>query len=195
MATQQFMGSIAIFGFNFAPRGFAFCNVQLMSINQNAALFSLVGVQYGGDGTATFALPDLRGRAPIHYGTGQNLATYRQGQFGGVEAVTLTTLQMPAHTHDFANNGSALSAVQTKAASQAPAVGSLLARAADGGSSQTQPEIYVPAGTAGTTVTLGGLNVAGTIASAGGGQAVPILQPFLVLNYCIALQGIFPSRN
>ena len=195
MGAEPFLGSVKIFGFNFAPRGFASCIGQQMSVNQNTALFSLLGTQYGGNGQTTFALPDLRGRAPIHYGTGGGLAEYTQGQSGGVETVTLITPQMPAHTHDFANNGSALSAVQTKATTQAPAAGSLLARAADGGSSQTQPEIYVPAGTAGTTVALGGLNVAGTIASAGGGQPVSVLQPFLVLNYCIALEGIFPSRN
>jgi microcystin-dependent protein len=195
MATPQFIGSVNIFGFTFAPRGFAFCNGQQMSISQNTALFALITTLYGGDGHTTFALPDLRGRAPIHFGAGGGLATYEQGQVGGRETVTLTTPQMPAHTHDFANNGSALTAIQTKGTTQAPAAGSLLARGVDGSASQTQPQIYVPAGTAGTIVALGGLNVAGTIAASGGGQAVPILSPFLVLNYCIALQGIFPSRN
>lgn len=195
MGTQPFMGSIKIFGFSFAPRSYAFCNGQLMSISQNSALFALLGAQYGGDGQTTFALPDLRGRAPIHYGTGPRLATYEQGQTGGAEAVVLLTPQMPAHTHGFADNGSTLSAIQTRGTTQAPAMGSLLARAVDGSASATQPQIYVPAGTAGTAVALGGFNLAGTVASAGDGAPVSVLQPFLVLNYCIALRGIFPSRN
>lgn len=194
MGTEPYIGSIAIFGFSFAPRGYALCNGQLLSVNQNTALFSLLGVQYGGDGQSTFGLPDLRGRAPISFGTGPNLATYDQGDKGGAETATLSAAQMPAHTHAFADNGSALGALTVKGSTQRPAAGSLLARSVDSSTSLTQPEIYAPAGTEGTLVALGGLTVAGTIAATGGGQPVAILQPFLVLNFCIALVGIYPSR-
>lgn len=195
MGAEPFLGEICILGFTFAPSGYALCNGQIMSIAQNTALFSLLGTTYGGNGSTTFALPDLRGRAPIHFGQGPSLAPYAQGQVGGIEATTLTTAQLPAHTHGFADNGSALNSITTKATSQIPAAGSFLARTVDGSTSGAQPLIYVPAGTAGTSVAMGGLNVAGTIAPTGQNQPVPIMQPYLVLNYSIALQGIFPSRN
>lgn len=195
MGLEPFVGEICILGFTFAPSGYALCNGQIMSIAQNTALFSLLGTTYGGNGTTTFALPDLRGRAPIHVGQGPGLADYAQGQVAGVESATLTSAQLPAHTHSFANNGSALSVITIKATSQIPAAGSQLARTVDGSGVGAQPLIYVPAGTAGATVALGGLNIAGTIGSTGQNQPVSIMQPYLVLNFSIALQGIFPSRN
>ncbi len=195
MGAEPYLGSIQIFGFNFAPRGYAFCDGRLMSITQYSALFSLLGTQYGGDGVSTFALPDLRGRLPISMDVRPGASTYMVGTIGGTPSVTLTPQQMPMHTHGFDSSGSGLNAVKIKATTQIPLAGSLLARANDGSPTATQPLVYVPADTAGDTVALGGFTVAGTIAPAGGSQPVSIMQPFLVLNFCIALEGIFPSRN
>ncbi|KQN21205.1 phage tail protein [Sphingomonas sp. Leaf33] len=193
MGTQPFIGSIQIFGFNFAPRNYAYCNGQLLSIAQNTALFSLLGTQYGGNGTTTFALPDLRSRVPMHFGQGPGLSPRQIGEVGGTESVTLLSTQMPAHNHTFTNT-STLNATQAKGTDQIPATGSLLARPINNPANAI-PQIYVPAGTVGDAVALGGLNVAGTIGVAGGSQPHPNMQPYLVLNFCIALQGIFPSRN
>lgn len=195
MASQPYIGEIRTFGFGFAPVGHALCNGQIVSLTQNTALFSLLGTTYGGDGKTTFALPDLRSRVPIHYGQGAGLSMHVLGENGGVETVTLTTNQLPSHTHIFANNGSSMSALPVKATSQTPVAGSLLAKSIDGSAVGGQPLIYLPAGTAGTTVPLGGLNVAGTISQTGGNQPVSVLQPYLALNFSIALHGIFPSRN
>lgn len=191
-----YVGQIRTFGFDFAPKGMASCNGALMAITQNTALFSLIGTYYGGDGQRTFALPDLRSRVPLGYGQGNGLAPYAIGQLGGAETVTLLSQQMPSHGHGFTPTG-ALSAVQTKATDQAPDAGSHLARSVDGvAGSSSLPQVYVPAGTAGTSVALGGLNLAaGTTAVAGGGQSHPNLQPYLAINYSIVLFGIFPSRN
>lgn len=193
MGTSPFLGAIQIFGFNFAPRGFLTCSGQLLSIQQNTALFSLLGTQYGGNGTTTFALPDLRGRVPISFGQGPGLTQRTVGEVGGTESVTLSLTQMPQHNHSFTNTSS-LNAIQTKGTDQAPATGSMLARPTTN-PANVIPQIYVPAGANGTAVPLGGLNVAGTIGTAGSNQPHPNIQPFLALNFCIATQGIFPSRN
>jgi microcystin-dependent protein len=195
MANTPYIGEIRTFGFSFAPVGNALCNGQILSISQNTALFSLLGTTYGGNGTTTFALPDLRSRVPIHYGQGPGQANYAMGQMSGTDAVTITTNQIPAHTHTFANNGSTMTALPVKATSQTPAAGSLLGRSNDTSTAASQPLVYLPAGTAGTAVPLGGLNIAGTNSLTGGNQPVSVLQPYLALNYSIALQGIFPSRN
>lgn len=181
MATP-FIGEIIGFGGNFAPVNYALCQGQLLSISQNTALFSILGTTYGGNGQTTFSLPDLRGRAPIGQGQGPGLSNISLGQTGGTESATLTTPNMPVHTHT-------LSAVQTKGTTQAPASGSLLARSTDSSTVNSLPEIYVPAGTAGTQVPLGG------VGAAGGSQPFSIRDPFLAINWLIALQGIFPSRN
>ncbi len=195
MGADPFIGEICLLGFTFAPVGYALCNGQILPIQQNTALFTLLGTTYGGNGTSTFQLPDLRGRAPIHFGQGPGLADYVQGQVGGLQATTLTTAELPAHTHNFANNGSTLNATTAKATAQTPAAGSMLAKSVEGTSTGSQPLIYVPAGTAGATVALAGVNAAGTIAPTGLNQPVSIMQPYLVLNYSISLQGVFPSRN
>lgn len=195
MGIDPFLGEISILGFTFAPAGYALCSGQIMSIQQNTALFSLLGTTYGGNGSSTFQLPDLRGRAPIHFGQGPGLPEYTQGEVGGVPETTLITAQLPAHTHGFTNNGSTLNAMTVKGTSQTPAAGSILAKSVDGSTTGAQPLIYVPAGTAGTTVALGGVNAAGTIAPTGLNQPVSNMQPYLVLNFSIALQGVFPSRN
>ena len=170
---EPFVGEIRIFGFNFAPIGLALCQGQTMPISQNTALFSLLGTTYGGNGTSTFQLPDLRGRGPIGFGTGTGLSAYEIGQAGGAESVTLTVDQIPAHTHT-------LEASDDPATNTKPA-GRVLGRAHD------RTFVDAPDGT--TTMN------PGSVASVGGGQPASIVQPYLGLNFCIALVGIFPSRN
>lgn len=171
--SEPFIAEIRIFGFNFAPRGWAFCNGQFLPISQNTALFALLGTTYGGDGRTTFALPDLQSRAPMHRGSGPGLTPRSLGESAGADRVTLTPSQMPLHGHLMRTNSG-------NADSQS-ASGTFLA-------TEIGPaQMYAPAGAA---------NMAGdAIGVSGGGQAHPNLQPFLAMNFCIALQGIFPSRN
>ncbi|MDT7778813.1 MAG: hypothetical protein QOC99_1325 [Acidobacteriota bacterium] len=166
--SQPFMTEIKIFSFNFAPKGWALCNGQLLPINQNQALFSLLGTTYGGDGRTTFGLPNLQGRTPIHTG-GQVGATL--GQSAGQAVHTLTTSEMSAHTHFL--NGASDNADQ-------PTVPNNLLGAASG--------LYGPPNSLTTLIP-------STITNVGGSQAHENRQPFLVVNFGIALQGIFPSRN
>lgn len=164
--SDVFLGQVVPLAFNFAPRGFASCAGNIMSIAQNTALFSLLGTQYGGDGKTTFALPDLRGRVPL----GQ--ASSPIGETGGAEAVTLSEAQMPQHAHG---------AVGTSAA------GSL--RDPSGGLyGKTTENLYTGAGASAPLSP-------DTVLPAGGNQPHTNLQPYLALNFCIALQGIFPSRQ
>ena len=197
MGTGQYLAEITLFAGNFAPRGTAFCQGQILSIAQNTALFALLGTTYGGNGQTTFSLPDLRGRVPIGQGTGPGLSSIALGQAGGTETVTLLTTQLPAHTHTATFNGSTstLSAATSKATVQTPVAGVVLAKSTDSAGTAV-PLIYAPSGTA-TPVALGGLNVAGTVTNAntGGGQPVGIRNPYLGLNFIIYLEGIFPSRN
>ncbi len=165
---EPFLGSILLFGGNFAPQGWAMCDGQILPINQNTALFSLLGTTYGGNGVTTFALPDLRGRVPIGFGTGTGLSAYSEGQTGGVESVTLTSGQMPAHQH--------------------------LQPASNGDEGTNRPNGAVPARGGVYATSSDGSSFAPT-SSVGAGQAHENRQPFLALNYIIALQGIFPSRN
>jgi microcystin-dependent protein len=167
-----FLGMIAPFGFNFAPRGWMFCNGQILLIAQNTALFSLLGTQYGGNGQTTFALPDLRGRMPISQFQGNGLTNRTIGEVGGVETVTLLTSNMPPHTHSM----NAASAAPT---ATSPA-GNML--------TQMTSRTYV-AGP--TTVTMSPQ----TISITGQGFPFGIMPPYLVVNWCIAVNGIFPSRN
>lgn len=198
MATP-FIGQIIQGGWNFAPRNYAFCNGQILSIAQNTALFSLLGTTYGGNGQTTFALPDLRGRSMVHWGQGPGLSSYQLGQSGGTETNTLTTANLPAHNHSatFANNGSSLNAATTKATLSTPAAGTVLARSVDGSATPASlPLIYAPSGTT-AAAALGGVNVAGTVTvgSTGSGTPVNNLSPYLGVSVLIALFGIFPSRN
>lgn len=193
MSSEPYLGSIKTFAFAFPPRGYMLCNGQILAVQQYNALFALLGTTYGGNGQQTFALPNLQGRVVNGQGQGPGLQPYSMGQISGTEQVTLNVNQMPQHTHVFTNT-STLNAVQTKGSVQEPAAGSQLARPIDQTGSVV-PLIYVPSGTAGTQVPLGGVNVAGTNSIAGGSQPFSILQPYLTLNFSIATQGLFPSRN
>lgn len=169
-----YIGQVLLVGFNFAPRGTALCNGGIVSIAQNTALFSLLGTTYGGNGTTTFGLPDLRGRVPIHQGQGPGLANYTMGEKSGTENVTLIANQIPAHTHPLNVNNSA--------ATLGTPNGNFLA-----GKNRADP---------GFAATSDGsaLNAA-SVGANSGNQPHSNLQPFLVMNYVIATQGIFPSRN
>jgi microcystin-dependent protein len=168
---EPFLSEIRIFSFTFAPKGWALCNGQLLPINQNQALFALLGTTYGGNGQTSFALPNLRGRTPIHVGSGHTL-----GEAAGTEAVTLSMTQMPQHLH-LATASSANGNVPVPFSNNQ---GNLLAAEPN--------QVYGPA------ANLIPLN-AQTVTNVGGSQAHTNMQPFLTLNFCIALQGIFPSPN
>jgi len=171
MAQTGFIGEIRLFAGNFAPRTWAFCEGQLLSIAQNTALFSILGTIYGGDGRTTFALPDLRGRGPISSGTGPGLPTYRQGSRSGTVENFLNILQIPAHNH--------VVQVGVSAEAAEEAVAGHLAAAA----------IYNEDATTGSI--LQGVSMGLT----GNGQPINNQQPYLGVYYIIALQGTFPSRN
>jgi microcystin-dependent protein len=168
--SEPFLGEMRIVSFGFAPKGWAQCNGQLMPINQNQALFSLLGTTYGGDGRTTFALPNFQQRAPMHWGEGVTL-----GERGGQESVTLTAAHLPVHDH--------IPAASAAPASSSSAQGNVLAKKARYGKDVFSP----PANLA----TMGG----GALAPAGGSQPHSNMQPCLTLNFVIALQGIFPSPN
>ncbi len=179
-ASDPFLGQIALVGFTYCPRNWADANGQLLSISSNSALFALFGTTYGGNGTTTFALPDLRGRVPIHLGQGPGLSNYSQGQTGGVETTTMTVNQMPQHTH--------VGSIQTAGATASNS------RRADGGAfGVTADDTYVRPG----TPTTGSNMAAGTVvnANAGGSQPQTNIQPYLTMRYCVATAGVFPSRN
>jgi microcystin-dependent protein len=179
---QPFIGQIEAFAFGFAPKGWALCAGQLLPINQNTALFSLLGTTYGGNGVTTFALPDLRGRTANAFGQGQGLASYNLGQTGGEESHTLVLTEMAAggHTHTInaTNNGQTGG---TNVPSSAVALGS-------GYSSEAGSPAVKIYSSAAPTIAMGSLSPVG-------GQPHENRMPFLSLNYCIALFGIFPSRN
>jgi microcystin-dependent protein len=196
--SDPFIGMIIQVGFNFAPRGWHACDGATLPISQNTALFSLLGTTYGGNGTTTFQLPDLRSRVAIGVGQGIGLSPYVEGQQGGAEQVPLTVANLPAHTHSatFTSNSS-FSATTTKATLQLPAAGSVLGHSVDGAPNPTAlPEIYCPPGTA-PNVALAGLNVAGSVGVGLTGNGLPVqaLPPYLAILNVIAMQGIFPSRN
>ncbi|HKJ79893.1 MAG TPA: tail fiber protein [Prolixibacteraceae bacterium] len=170
--SEPFLAEIRIVGFNFAPRGWAFCDGQILPINQNQSLFSLLGTTYGGDGRTTFALPDLRGRTPVHEGS-SNPSTFSLGQKGGEETHTLLVNEMPLHSHS----------VQIKD---------------DDGTNSPQANNSIANSKFETRYTNGTADKdmhTSSVQPKGGGQAHNNMQPTLVLNYCIALQGLFPSRN
>jgi microcystin-dependent protein len=172
MSATPLIGTIKMFGGTFAPRSYAFCDGQLLQISQNSALFSLIGTTYGGDGITTFALPDLRGRLPLHVGQGSGLSSYALGQNGGTETVTLITQQLPVHTH--------------------------AAQASGNGGTQPGPgnAIWAQSGlnqflaiNANQTMSPAALSLTG------GSQPHENRMPYLCISFIIALEGIFPSRN
>lgn len=175
-----YLGMIIMFGGNYQIKGWAFCNGQLLGISQNTALFSLLGTTYGGNGTTTFGLPNLQGRAPIGFGQGAGLSPYALGQVGGSENVTLLATQLPAHTHS-----AQLEATSAAAATGAPNGNLLAAQPRSGGVN------VFASGNADSPMSANSIKVG----SAGNSQPVSILQPYLAINYLIALQGIYPSRN
>lgn len=170
--SDQFIGEIRMFAGNFAPVGWAFCNGQLLAIESNTALFSLIGTYYGGDGVTTFALPDLRSRVPIHQGQGSGLSPYVIGQISGVENVTLTTQQLPQHTHT-ANADSGSGGVSSPAGAY---------WASSPNTKQYSPSTNATMAPTATSLT-------------GGSQAHANIMPYLTISFIIATQGIYPSRN
>lgn len=172
MATEPFVGEIALVAFDFAPQGWAFCDGQLLPIAQNTALFALLGTTYGGDGQTTFALPDLRGRVAIHAGQGPALTNHLIGGSGGAEKVAMTVTEMPTHSH--------LPLSFSGAGSTNNPNGAVLARA---------PQKIYKSGPTNAPMSQQGLS------QTGGSQPHNNMQPFLALRYIIALFGIFPSRN
>lgn len=172
--SEPFVAEIRIFAGNFAPRGWAFCDGQLLPIAQNTALFSLIGTTYGGDGRTTTGLPNLKGRAPMHPGPGPGLTSRRLGQKGGTETETLTTAQLPQHTHN-------LMGINAPGTTYAATGASGLARSAGGNAYQSNAsntDLHVDA-----------------LTDTGGGQAHTNMQPYLVMNFIIALVGTYPSRG
>ncbi|MEM7497425.1 MAG: tail fiber protein [Pseudomonadota bacterium] len=165
--SEPFLAEIRIFGFNFAPRGWAFCDGQILPINQNQSLYSLLGTTYGGDGRTSFALPDMRGRVPIHESD-----AHPEGEKGGEETHQLTAAEMPSHSHIASGTGAAVD-------SNEPA-GRLFGE---------------NAGTPYHAPGAGGAMALAAIGTVGGGQPHENMQPYLAVNFCIALRGLFPSRN
>ena len=178
--SEPFIGQIQAFGFNFAPRGWASCDGQLLSIAQNTALFSLLGTFYGGDGRTTFGLPDLRGRVSLHHGGGAGLSNRPIGQRSGVENVVLSTSNLPSHNHT--QDDSTLRAAGNAADTNDPTGNSLALAAVYNASA---PTVDMAAGSITNPAT-------GNTGNSGAHENMP---PFLVINYCIALVGLFPSRN
>ena len=194
LAQDRYIGEIFMVGFNFCPRGSAGADGQLLAITQNEALFSLYGTTYGGDGRTTFALPDLRGRVPLHAGSGPGLSEYQQGQTGGAETLTLSENQLPAHSHAATTQLESLTA-RLQASEEVPnsssGEGAVLAEA----------QIYTNQddATLSSSLKAGSVIIEGTatttVEETGAGQPVPVTQPYLTLRYCVALTGVYPSRN
>jgi microcystin-dependent protein len=177
--STPFLAQITMFGGSFAPRNWAYCNGQLMSISQNSALFSLLGTTYGGDGVTNFSLPNMISRLPVHFGTGPGLSSYQLGQVGGTDSVTLNGNMMPAHTHS-------LNAAKTNATTATISNNALPAQPTVGAS----PFLY--ASGAGLTAH----NMApGAVMTAGSNFPHTNMMPSLCVAFIIALQGMFPSRN
>ena len=189
MATP-YLSEIKLFPFNFAPRNWALCAGQLLPINQNQALFSLLGTTYGGNGQTTFALPDLRGRVPAGFGQGQGLADYTLGERGGAEAITLAGAEMPVHTHtvSLANLRATLPCRNAAANQRGPAGNVQAIEATDATATYSSASPDTAGGTSAIVPAIAAAN-------AGGGTPHANMQPYVVLNYCIALVGIFPSRT
>lgn len=182
-STEPYIGSLCLFAGNFAPRGWALANGQLLAISQNSALFSILGTTYGGDGRTTFALPDLRGRAPLSAGTGPGLPNFSLGQSGGGVTTSLTTANMPSHTH----SATVSTTVANEDGNTDSPAGALHASA-------SRTDIYFT-GTPANPDQMAANAVTVTIGNTGGGQIFSTQSPYLAMNWIIALEGIYPSRN
>ena len=185
---SPYIGQIQLFGFNFAPRGWAFCDGQLLPINSYTALFSLLGTTFGGDGRTTFGLPDLRGRSAVGVGTGPGISTISWGERAGAENVTLNVNTMPSHSHAATSNLTTAARASSDDADGTSPSGALLGTTGD--------DVY-SSGTADSTMNAAAADTSGTVTvqNAGGNQPLNIRNPFLGIYHSIALQGIFPSRN
>jgi microcystin-dependent protein len=172
---DPFVAEIRIFPFNFAPKGWAFCDGQLLPLSQNTALFSLLGTTYGGDGKSNFALPNMQGNAPMHPGQGPGLSLHDLGETGGSETVTLLESEIPSHSHGVA-------AQNNPGNVKIPSAAVGFARSTNGSAYIVPPQPIVQMSDQ-------------TIAPAGGDQPHNNMQPYLTLNFCIALQGVFPPRT
>jgi microcystin-dependent protein len=173
--TNPFVAEIRIFPFNFAPTGWATCDGQILPLSQNTALFSLLGTTYGGDGKSTFALPDMQGNAPMFYGQGAGLSLHDLGESGGSQTVTLLESEIPVHSHTMSGES------QVNGNKSGPSSAATFGRSAGGTLYQTAND--------------GTIMAAGVVAPAGGDQPHNNMQPYITLNFCIALQGVFPPRT
>ncbi len=207
MPVDPLIGEIAIYPYNFPPKWWAYCEGQYITISNNTALFSLIGITFGGDGRTNFRLPDLRGRTPVGIGTGLGLIPIRWGEYGGVESVTLDISKMPAHTHAAAvaispsshSHTATLYGEAVDATSQNPS-GKMLAKPTN---SDNSVKTYVPPDpkenkemmSESIIVTDTALSASAQIQDTGGNAAFGIRNPYVGLNYCIAMAGAYPSRN
>jgi len=173
--SDPFLGEVRCFGFNFAPVNWASCNGQLMPISQNAALFNLIGTIYGGNGQSTFALPNLQSRVPVHQGTDRSGTSYVAGEISGVEQLMLSTTEIPVHSHS-------ISATTNIAVLKRPISGTRYAASSGGNTFYAAPSSMTAIAPS-------------TISATGGNQFHPNIQPYLTLNWCICLVGIFPSQS
>lgn len=181
--SEPYIGEIQLFSFDYAPKGWMLCQGQTLKIQEYAALYAIMGTTYGGDGKTTFMLPDLRGRSPVQFGIATSATSaYKQGAAVGAETVTITAATMPAHTHTVK--------ASKQAATTAGGADNYFSKPVISAATQTEQSAYGPV-TAGSTVTLN----PGAVSSVGGGKGHNNMQPFLTLNYCIAVLGIFPPRN
>ena len=187
--SEPFVGEIRAFGFNFAPRGWSLCQGQLLPISSNSTLFSLLGTYYGGDGRTTFGLPDLQGRTAIGQGTGAGLTPRSMGQKSGYENVTLSTLQIPSHSHAVDNVQAEVKCSVTPANQTSP-VGNSIAANASGNNTKRFSDQDPVAPMKAASVAL-----SGATGATGGSQAHSNMQPWLAINYSIALVGLYPSRS
>ena len=208
-----YYGVIQALGFQFAPLKWAYCSGALIGVNQNAALFSLISTYFGGDGRVSFALPDLRGRGPIGQFQGPGTSLRTIGQMVGQETVTLSTNQLPAHTHTHAYAGGgggggtpvvSLEVAATVGDTQTPTAGDYIGMPSSDFGGTPQGNLFVAQSSVTSVVEIGGVSVSGggafdnaqfTINNTGAGQAVEIMQPSLVVNFCICIDGLYPTRS
>ncbi|ESE42199.1 phage tail protein [Shewanella decolorationis] len=198
--SEPFIGQISMFAGNFAPRGWAFCNGQLLSIAQYTALFSIIGTTYGGNGQTTFALPNMQGRVPVHQGQSPGTSQYVLGEMAGQETVTLTSSQMPIHNHavDLTGTGNvsvALGASTANGNTSTPSPTTVPAKVASGLNALNAFSSAAPNTNLLPVNTTTSVHLTGATTNTGNSLPVRLLQPYLTVNFIIALEGIFPSRN